>query len=97
VLHGATVGDGALIGIGAIVLNGAVVGEEAIIGAGAVVPEEMIIPPRTLALGIPAKVVRELREEEIERVRRDNIWYVRKAQAYLEGKYGGVDRTAQTK
>ncbi len=97
VLHGATVGDGALIGIGAIVLNGAVVGEEAIVGAGAVVPEEMVIPPRTLALGIPAKVVRELREEEIERMRRDTVWYVRKAQMYREGKYGGVDRAAQAK
>ncbi len=97
VLHGATVGDGALIGIGAIVLNGAVVGEEAIVGAGAVVPEGAVIPPRTLALGVPAKVVRELREEEIERLRRDAVWYVRKAQAYQEGKYGGIDRVAQTK
>lgn len=88
VLHGATVGDGALIGIGAIVLNGAVVGEEAIVGAGAVVPEETVIPPRTLALGVPAKVVRALEEEEIARLRRDVAWYVRKAQAYREGKYG---------
>lgn len=97
VLHGATVGDGALIGIGAIVLNGAVVGEETIIGAGAVVPEAMIVPPRTLALGVPAKVVRELREEELERLRRDAVWYVRKAQRYREGNYGGIDCIAQTK
>lgn len=82
VLHGATVGDGALIGIGAILLNGAVVGEEAIVGAGAVVPEGMIIPPRTLALGLPAKVVRELREKELEQMRRDAVWYVKKAQIY---------------
>lgn len=82
VLHGAVVEDGALIGIGAILLNGAVVGEEAIVGAGAVVPEGAVIPPCTLALGIPAKVVRELREEEIQRLRRDATHYVEKARAY---------------
>ncbi|MCS7179027.1 MAG: gamma carbonic anhydrase family protein [Anaerolineae bacterium] len=82
VLHGAIVEDGALIGIGAILLNGAVVGAEAIVGAGAVVTEGTVIPPRTLALGIPAKVVRELREEEVLRLRRDAAYYVEKAQQY---------------
>lgn len=84
VLHGATVGDGALIGIGAIILNGAVVGEEAMIGAGAVVPEGAVIPPRTLALGIPARVVRQLREEEIQCMYRAAIRYVEKARAYRQ-------------
>ncbi len=84
VLHGAIVEDGALIGIGAIVLNGAVVGTEAIVGAGAIVLEGAVIPPRTLALGIPAKVVRELREEEIQRLRRDAAHCVEKARAYRQ-------------
>ena len=56
ILHGCTVGDDALIGMGAIVLTGAVIGEGAVVGAGAVVTEGMDVPPRTVALGIPAKV-----------------------------------------
>jgi len=55
------------------------------VGAGAVVPEGAVIPPRTLALGIPARVVRELREEERDRLRKDAAWYVRKARVYREG------------
>jgi carbonic anhydrase/acetyltransferase-like protein (isoleucine patch superfamily) len=50
-----------------------------------VVPEGAVIPPRTLALGIPARVVRELREEERDRLRKDAAWYVRKARVYREG------------
>jgi carbonic anhydrase/acetyltransferase-like protein (isoleucine patch superfamily) len=85
VVHGATVGDGAMIGIGAIVLNGAVVGEEALIGAGAVVTEGSMIPPRTLALGIPAKVVRELSEEDVMRLRAATTWYVEKTRKFRQG------------
>lgn len=59
-LHGCTIGDGALIGMGATVLNGAVIGEGALIGAGALVTEGKVIPPRTLAMGSPAKPVRDL-------------------------------------
>ncbi len=84
VIHGATVEDGALIGIGAIVLNGATVGEEAAIGAGAVVTEGTVIPPRTLALGVPAKVVRELRQEDLARLRAATAWYVEHARSYRE-------------
>lgn len=63
-LHGAVVRSGALVGIGATVLDGAEVGEGALIGAGAVVPPRMRIPAGMLALGTPAKVVRELSEAE---------------------------------
>jgi carbonic anhydrase/acetyltransferase-like protein (isoleucine patch superfamily) len=83
VLHSATVEDGALIGIGAIVLNGAVVGQEAIVGAGALVTRGMVIPPRHLALGIPAKIVRELEDEEIEHTRSLTARYVERARAFL--------------
>jgi len=83
VLHGATIEDGALIGIGAIILNGAVVGRKALVGAGALVTEGMVIPPRHLALGIPARVVRELMAEEIERLHAGVTHYVARAQAFL--------------
>lgn len=80
VLHGTTVADGALIGIGAIVLNGARVGEEALIGAGAVVTKGQVIPPRHMALGVPARVVRELTEAELEQLRGAAAHYVVRAE-----------------
>jgi gamma-carbonic anhydrase len=64
VIHGAIVEAGALIGIGAILLDNAVIGSEAMVGAGSVVPAAMVVPPRTLALGQPARIVRDLTEEE---------------------------------
>jgi len=69
VAHGCKIGKGSLIGIGAIVLNGAEIGEESIVGAGSVVTPKTIIPPRTLALGIPAKPVRSLDEKDFEMIR----------------------------
>jgi carbonic anhydrase/acetyltransferase-like protein (isoleucine patch superfamily) len=57
ILHGCTVEDDALIGMGAVVLNGAVIGAGAIVGAGAVIREGMAVPPRSLAVGVPAKVL----------------------------------------
>lgn len=69
VAHGCKIGKGSLIGIGAIVLNGVEIGEESIVGAGSVVTPKTIIPPRTLALGIPAKPVRSLDEKDFEMIR----------------------------
>jgi len=66
VLHGCTVRSFALIGIGAIVLDGAEVGEDALVGAGALVTAGTVIPPRTMAIGSPAKVVRPLDATELE-------------------------------
>ncbi len=68
VLHGCTVLDHALIGMNAVVLDRAVIGEESLVAAGSVVLGGTIIPPRTLAAGIPAKVIRPLKEKEIEEV-----------------------------
>lgn len=82
VLHGCTVGDGALVGIGAIVLDGAEIGAEAMVGAGAVVPPRAKIPPRMLALGTPAKPVRELRGDELEHLKRSAENYVEYARRY---------------
>jgi len=66
VLHGCTIEDGALIGIGAIVLNGAVIGSGSLVGAGALVSPGTVIPPRSLVLGAPGKVRRELTGNEVE-------------------------------
>jgi carbonic anhydrase/acetyltransferase-like protein (isoleucine patch superfamily) len=75
VLHGCTVGDGALIGMNATVLNGAVVGEGSLVAANALVPEGMQIPPGSLVAGVPAKVRRPLSEEEIAHCRRNAETY----------------------
>jgi len=64
-LHGCTVGDHSLVGIQAIVLNGAVIGPDSLVGAGAIVTERKSFPPRSLILGAPAKVVRELTDAEV--------------------------------
>ncbi len=84
IVHGARVESGALIGMGAIVLNGAVVGEEAIVAAGAVVREGFRVPPRTLVAGIPAKVVRELSDEEARLGRELALKYRRVVEVYLD-------------
>jgi len=69
VIHGATIGDNCLVGIGSMALNGARLGEGAWLAAGSVLTEHKEIPPWTLAVGVPAKPLRELRPEEIERQR----------------------------
>jgi carbonic anhydrase/acetyltransferase-like protein (isoleucine patch superfamily) len=84
VVHGATVGDGAMIGIRAVVLNGATVGAGAIVGAGAVVTEGCEIPEGHLAVGVPAKVIRQLSNEDIERTKRTAQHYVQAAAKYRE-------------
>lgn len=67
-LHGCTIGDGALIGIQAVVLNGAVIGKHCLVGAGAIVTERKVFPDRSLILGAPAKWVRELSDEDVARL-----------------------------
>jgi len=83
-LHGCVVERGAMIGIGAIVLSGARVGREAIVGAGSVVLEGMRIPPHTLAVGVPAKVVRKVTARDLADIRSWVATYVRLAQAYRD-------------
>ena len=84
-LHGCTVERGALIGIGSIVLSGARVGAGAIIGAGSVVLEGMKIPPRTLAVGSPARVVRKVTDKDLRYVNRWIAKYMRLAKEYRGG------------
>ena len=82
VLHGCTVKDRCLVGIGAIVLDGAVVGPDAMVGAGALVPPGMVVPPGTLVLGAPAKVRRELTPEEVASLRTSAAHYAGYAARY---------------
>jgi carbonic anhydrase/acetyltransferase-like protein (isoleucine patch superfamily) len=89
VLHGCTIKDRCLVGIGSVVLDGAVVGPESVIGAGALVPPGMVVPPRTLVLGAPAKVKRDLSVEEIEALRRSAENYVEYAARYVAEGWGG--------
>lgn len=84
-LHGCTIHENTLVGIGAIVLNRAVIGKNCLIGAGALVPEGKVIPDGSLVLGVPGKVVRMLTPEDIA----TNAWiaghYVQRATLYREG------------
>jgi carbonic anhydrase/acetyltransferase-like protein (isoleucine patch superfamily) len=81
-LHGCTVGDGALIGIRAVVLNGANIGRNCIVGAGSVVTEGKSFPDGTLILGAPAKVVRELDPQQIAMMQHGAAHYVANAQRF---------------
>ncbi|TDT47617.1 gamma carbonic anhydrase family protein [Fonticella tunisiensis] len=76
IVHGATIKDNCLIGMGAVILNDAVIGENCIIGAGAIVTQGKVIPPESLVLGAPGRVVRSLTLEEIESIRRNADIYV---------------------
>lgn len=84
ILHGCTIGDYCVIGIGAIVLNGATVGEGSVIAAGSLVPEGMQIPARSMVMGLPGKVKREVSSEEVARFRANAEHYVELARLYLE-------------
>lgn len=76
VLHGCTVDDDVLVGMGAIVMNGARVGSGTIIGAGAVISAGVEVPPRSLVLGVPAKVRREVADDELAEVLANAATYV---------------------
>jgi carbonic anhydrase/acetyltransferase-like protein (isoleucine patch superfamily) len=99
VLHGCTIGNGTLVGIHATILNDAVIGRNCIVAAGAVIPEGKHFPDRSLILGAPAKVVRQLSDDEIANVLANAEEYVTKAsvyQAYLKEQLSG-DRWSKGK
>ncbi|MFG2515200.1 gamma carbonic anhydrase family protein [Streptomyces sp. NPDC048584] len=88
VVHGATVGDDCLIGMGATVLNGAVIGAGSLVAAQALVPQGMVVPAGSLVAGVPAKVRRELSAEEREGLTLNGTLYAELAQAHRE-EHGG--------
>lgn len=85
ILHGCTVGDNSLIGMGAIVLNGARIGANSLVGAGALVPEGKDYPDGSLIIGTPGRVVRTLTEEQIERLRQSAQSYVENWKRFARG------------
>lgn len=92
VIHGCTIEDECLIGMGSIILDGAKIGRHSVVAAGAVVPPGMEIPERSLVMGIPAKVQKELSEEEIERIIGTAKHYVKLAEEYMKPSYLESDK-----
>ncbi|MGZ8486338.1 MAG: gamma carbonic anhydrase family protein [Candidatus Binatia bacterium] len=81
-LHGCTIDDGSLVGIQAVVMNGAVIGKNCLVGAGALVLEGKSYGERKLILGSPAKVIRELTDQDIEKMHRAAPGYVKRQEMY---------------
>lgn len=88
VVHGATVEDDCLIGMGATVLNGAVIGAGSLVAAQALVPQGLVVPPGSLVAGVPAKVKRELTEEERQGVTLSGTMYAELAKAHRDAHQG---------
>ena len=84
IVHGCTIGNNTLIGMGAIILNGAVIGDHCMIGAGALVTQNMQIPDGSLAFGNPAKIIRNLTKDEMEENTNNAFRYVKAAKAQLK-------------
>jgi carbonic anhydrase/acetyltransferase-like protein (isoleucine patch superfamily) len=89
IVHGATVEDDCLIGMGAILLNRVLVGRGSIVGAGAVCTEGMIIPPNSLVLGVPGRVIRGTTDAERERIAKTVEAYRVLSREHRAGKYPG--------
>ena len=84
IVHGCTIGDNTLIGMGAIIMNHAVIGRDCIIGAGALVTERTVIPDGSVAVGSPAAVKRKIKEEEVRRNTENAVHYVDIAGRYMK-------------
>lgn len=87
IVHSATVQDHVLVGMGAIILSGAVIGSHSIIAAGSVVPEGREIPPRSMVMGVPGKVVRHVTDEEVAKIENGADHYMERAKNYWRGIY----------
>lgn len=83
IIHGCTIGDGSLIGMGAIILNGAVLGAGCLVGAGALVTGKTHAPAGSVLLGSPAKIVKELTQEQMQQQKQDAMHYVELAKKHL--------------
>ena len=84
VVHGALIEDDVLIGIGAIVLNGARIGHDSLVGAGSLVTRHSVIPPRSMVLGVPGRVVRSLTDEEVQSIHAAALHYVEHGAKYKQ-------------
>jgi carbonic anhydrase/acetyltransferase-like protein (isoleucine patch superfamily) len=84
-LHGCTIGDNTLVGIGAIVLNGAKIGKNCLIGAGSLITENKVIPDNSMVMGSPGKVVREISAEQAQMLTASALHYVENWRRYARG------------
>lgn len=84
-LHGCTIGRGSLVGIGSIILNGAKIGEECLIGANTLIAEGKEIPPRSMVLGSPGKIIRQLTDDDVARIHGSAQRYVANWKRYAAG------------
>jgi len=82
IIHAATIKDNVLIGMGSIILDGAIVEEGALVGAGCVVPPNKTVPKNTLVMGNPMKIIRELKEAEIEGIKKNKDYYLKLMKEY---------------
>lgn len=87
IIHGATIEDDCLIAMGAILLNGTTVGSGSIVGAGAVCTEGFVVPPNSLAMGVPAKIIRQTTAEERNRIKHTVSSYLELQKSHRAGKY----------
>ncbi len=87
VLHGSRIGRGALIGMGAMLLSGCEIGTESLIAAGSIVLEHRKVPPRSVVMGVPGKVVRQATEAEVEHIRELSRHYLEMAERYHRGEF----------
>lgn len=81
-LHGARVGDDCLIGMGSILLDNCEIGDWCVIGAGALIPVGMKVPPRSLVLGMPGRIVRQINDKDVERIQKGHRTYLELAAGY---------------
>lgn len=84
IIHGATIEDNALIGMGSVVMDGAKIGKNTIVGAGSLVPMGKEFPSGVLVMGRPAKIIRELTQEEIEGISKSAKGYIEKSKKYMK-------------
>ncbi len=85
VLHGCTIHNRVLVGMGTIIMDGAVIGEDSVVGAGALITEGTVVPPKSLILGSPAKVKRPVTEQELAWIGESAQNYIRYSRQYLSG------------
>ena len=83
ILHGCTIGNRVLVGMGSIVLNGANVGDGSVIGAGAVITEGKLIPPGSVVVGVPGKIVKEADSTQQEQILKNSASYIELAKEYI--------------
>jgi carbonic anhydrase/acetyltransferase-like protein (isoleucine patch superfamily) len=96
ILHGCTIGDDCLIAMGSVLLNRVAIGSGSVVAAGAVIPEGMQVPPRSLVMGVPGRIIRPVDDALAERVAATWSHYVEEARAHRAGRYPLVDASLRS-